>query len=154
MFLDALHFFDRFLPNATNKENATTDNKKSSPTCVSTQNPDCFSGCIITKNVAKETKLFETHKSTENIQFSLCFTNESFNERLNNSKLKTSIENFTASVPLQESTPLKTAASKLKDLTKLHHEEDIIQFSQHNAIGSKSDKAMSNKVKNITEDNW
>ena len=50
-------------------------------------------------------------------------------------------------MPLHESTPLKTAAPKLKDLTELHQEEDIIQFNQHNAIGSKSDKAMSNTAK-------
>ena len=47
-------------------------------------------------------------------------------------------------MPLHESTPLKTAAPKLKDLTELHHEEDIIEFNQHNTIGSKSDKEMSN----------
>ena len=50
-------------------------------------------------------------------------------------------------MPLHESTPLKTAAPKLKDLTELHHEEDIIEFNQHNAIGSKSDKEMSNTAK-------
>ena len=47
-------------------------------------------------------------------------------------------------MPLHESTSLKTAAPKLKDLTELHHEEDIIEFNQHNTIGSKSDKEMSN----------
>ena len=88
-FLDTLHYFKRFLPKTTNKENLTTDNKKSLSICVSTQNPDCVTGCIITKNVAKESKLSETHRSTENIQLPLCFTNESFNERLNNSKLIT-----------------------------------------------------------------
>ena len=40
MFLDTLHYFKTFLPNTTNKENLTTDNKKSSSTCVSTQNFD------------------------------------------------------------------------------------------------------------------
>ena len=74
IFLDALHFFKRFLPNTTNKENFTTHNKKSSSTRVSTQNPDCFSDCIITKNVAKENELSQTHRSTENIQLPLCFT--------------------------------------------------------------------------------
>ena len=49
MFLDTLHHFKRFLPNTTNKENLITDNKKSSSTCVSTRNPDCFSHCIIMK---------------------------------------------------------------------------------------------------------
>ena len=68
----------------------------------------------------------------------MCFTNESFNERPNNSELNTSTEDFTASMPLHESNLLKTAAPKLKDLTELHHEEDIIEFNQHNAIGSKS----------------
>ena len=47
-------------------------------------------------------------------------------------------------MPLHESTPLKAAAPKLKDLTELRHEEDIIEFNQHNTIGSKSDKEMSN----------
>ena len=112
MFLDTLHFFKRFLLNTANKENLTTDNKKSSSTCVSMQNPDCFSGCIITKTNTKESELSETHRSTENIQLPLCFTNESFNERLNNSKLNANIEDFTSSVPLHESTPLKTAAAK------------------------------------------
>ena len=147
MFLDTLYYLKRFWPNTSNKKNLTTGNKKSSSTCVSAQNPDSVSGCIVTKNAAKESELSETHRSTENMQLSLCFTNESFNERLNNSKLNTSTEDFTASVPLHESTPLKTAAPKLKDLTRLHHEEDIIEFNQHNAIGSKSDKAMSNTAK-------
>ena len=89
IILDTLHYFKRFLPKTTNKENLTTDNKKSLSICVSTENPDCVTGCIITKNVAKESKLSETHRSTENIQLPLCFTNESFNERLNNSKLIT-----------------------------------------------------------------
>ena len=53
-------------------------------------------------------------------------------------------------MPLDESAPLKTAAPKLKDVNELHHEEDIIQFNQHNAIGSKSDEAMSNTA-NILE---
>ena len=48
---------------------------------------------------------------------------------------------------MHESTPLKTAAAKLKGLTELHHEEDIIEFKQHNVIESKSDKAMSNTAK-------
>ena len=77
----------------------------------------------------------------------MCFTNEIFNEGLNNSKLNTSTQDFTASVPLLESTPLKTARGKLKDLTELHHEEDIIEFNQHNSTGSKSDKTMSNTAK-------
>ena len=68
------------------------------------------------KKVDKESELSETQKSTENIQLPLCFTNETFNERLNNSKLNTSIQDFTPSVPLNESTPLKTATPKLKDL--------------------------------------
>ena len=147
MFLDTLHYFKRFLPNTTNKENLTTDNKKSSSTCVSTQNSDCVSGCIIMKKVDKESELSETHKSTENIQLPLHCTNETFNERLNNSKLNTSTQDFTPSMPLHESTPLKTAPPKLKDLTELHHEEDIIEFNQHNATGSKSDKEMSNTAK-------
>ena len=147
MFLDALHYFKRFLPNTTNKENLTTDNKKSLSTCVSMQNPDCVSFCIITKNVAKKSELSETHRSAENIQLPLCFTDESFNERLNNSKLNTSTEDFATSMPLHESTPLKTGAPKLKDLTKLHHEEDKIEFNQHNAVGSKADEAMSNTAK-------
>ena len=147
MFLDTLHYFKIFLPNTTNKENLTTDNKKSSSTCVSTQNPNCVSGCIIMKKVDKESGLSETQKSTENMQLPLDCTNETFNERLNNSKLNTSTQDFTPSVPLHESTPLKTAAQKLKDLTELHHEEDIIEFNQHNAIGSKSDKEMSNTAK-------
>ena len=50
-------------------------------------------------------------------------------------------------MPLLESTPLKTAAAKLKDLTELHHEEDIIEFNQHNAIGLKSGSEMSNTAK-------
>ena len=75
------------------------------------------------------------------------FTNETFNETLNNSKLNTSTQDFTPSVPLNESTPLKTATPKLKDLTEVHHEEDIIEFNQHNATGSKSDKEMSNTAK-------
>ena len=62
MFLDTLHYFKRFLPNTTNKENLTTDNKKSSSTCVSTQNSDCVSGCIIMKKVDKESELSETQK--------------------------------------------------------------------------------------------
>ena len=82
MFLDTLHFFMRFLPSTKNKENLTTDNKNSSSTCESMKNPDCFSGCVIMKNVAKESELSETHRSTENIKLPLCFTNESFNERL------------------------------------------------------------------------
>ena len=147
MFLDTLHYFKRFFSNTTNKENLTTDNKKSSSTCVSTQNPDCVSGCIIMKKVDKESGLSETQKSTENMQLPLDCTNETFNERLNNSKLNTSTQDFTLSVSLHESTPLKTAAQKLKDLTELHHEEDIIEFNQHNAIGSKSDKEMSNTAK-------
>ena len=62
MFLDTLHYFKRFLPNTTNKENLTTDNKQSSSTCVSTQNSDCVSGCIIMKKVDKESELSETQK--------------------------------------------------------------------------------------------
>ena len=99
------------------------------------------------KKVDKESELSETQRSTENIQLSLHCTNETFNERLNNSKLNTSTQDFTPSVPLHESTPLKTAAPKLKDLTELHHEEDIIEFNQHNAIESKSDEEMPNKAK-------
>ena len=147
MHLDTLHYFKRFLPNTTNKENLTTDNKKSSSTCISTQNPDFVSGSIIMKKVDKESELSETQRSTENIQLPLHFTNETFNKRLNNSKLNTSTQDFQPSVPLNESTPLKTATPKLKDLTELHHEEDIIKFNQHNAIGSKSDKEMSNTAK-------
>ena len=149
MFLDTLHYFKRFLPNTTNKENLTTDNKKSSSTCVSTQNSDCVSGCIIMKKVDKESELSETQRSTENIQLPLRFTYETLNERLNNSKLNTSTQDFTQSVPLNESTPLKTSIPKLKDLTELHHEEDIIKFNQHNAIESKSDKEMSNTAKEL-----
>ena len=109
----------------------------------------CVSGCIIMKKVDKESELSETQRSTENIQLSLHCTNETFNERLNNSKLNTSTQDFTPSVPLNESTPLKTATPKLKDLTELHHEEDIIKFNQHNAIESKSDKEMSNTAKEL-----
>ena len=69
MFLDTLHFFKGFLSNTTNKENLTFDNKKSSPTCVRTQNPDCFSGCIITQNVAKESELFETQEALKTYNY-------------------------------------------------------------------------------------
>ena len=48
---------------------------------------------------------------------------------------------------MHESTPLKTAAAKLKGLTKLHDEEDITEFNQHDVIESKSDNAMSNTAK-------
>ena len=99
------------------------------------------------KKVDKESEISETQRSTENIQLPLHFTHETFNERLNNSKLNTSTQDFTPSMPFHESTPLKTAPPKLKDLTELHHEEDIIEFNQHNAIGSKSDKEMSNTAK-------
>ena len=99
------------------------------------------------KKVDKESEISKIQRSTENIQLPLHFTHETFNERLNNSKLNTSTQNFTPSMPLHESTPLKTAPPKLKDLTELHHEEDIIEFNQHNAIGSKSDKEMSNPAK-------
>ena len=77
------------------------------------------------------------------------FKYETLNERLNNSKLNTSTQDFTQSVPLNESTPLKTATPKLNDLTELHHEEDIIKFNQHNSTGSKSDKEMSNTAKEL-----
>ena len=62
MFLDALHYFKRFLPNTT-KENLTTDNKKSSSTCVRTQNSDRVSGCIIMKKVDKESELSKHKKA-------------------------------------------------------------------------------------------
>ena len=101
------------------------------------------------KKVDKESEISETQRSTENTQLPLHFTHETFNERLNNSKLNTSTQDFTPSMPLHESTPLKTAPPKLKDLTELHHEEDIIEFNQHNAIGSKSDKEMSNTAKEL-----
>ena len=48
---------------------------------------------------------------------------------------------------MHESTPLKTAAAKLKGLTKLHDEEDITEFNQHDVIESKSGNAMSNTAK-------
>ena len=69
MFLDTLHFFKGFLSNTTDKENLTFDNKQSSPTCVSTQNPDCLSGCIITQNVAKESELFETQEALKTYNY-------------------------------------------------------------------------------------
>ena len=50
-------------------------------------------------------------------------------------------------MPLHESTPLKTARAKLKDLTELHYEEDMSEFNQHNSTGSKSDKTISNTAK-------
>ena len=103
MFWDTLLYFKRFLPNTANKENLTTDNKKSLSTWISTQNLDWASSCIITKKRAKERKLSETHRSTENIQLLLCFTNEIFNERWNNSKLNTHAQDFTASMLLHES---------------------------------------------------
>ena len=39
------------------------------------------------RKVAKESELTETQRSTENIQLPLSFTNKTFEERLNNSKL-------------------------------------------------------------------
>ena len=120
MFWDTLLYFKRFLSNTANKENLTTDNKTFLSTWITTQNLDWASSCIITKKLAKERKLSETHRSTENIQLLLCFTNEIFNERWNN---------FTASMLLHESKRISKTAyfwQKAVSLSKLMPSEMVI----------------------------